>query len=99
MIFSWLMFRFSSPRDTNDIMSECCCLISSISTILDLVYRNELNTKMGGMVAKKKMLSMMNPMKNTQIHLEFLIATNWLSGYASYVDRMYIMNIVLSSYR
>ncbi len=62
--FYWLMFKFSSPRDTNDIIKECCCLISSIKTIFDLVSLKELKTRIGGIVAKKKIFKIIKQMKN-----------------------------------
>ena len=68
-------------------------------TIWERVSLKELKTNIGGIVEKKKILSTMKARKNVNIHEEFLIATSWLSGYASYVERTYIMKMLLPSSR
>lgn len=44
--------------------------------ILDLVYLNELNTIVAGIVTKKNTFKNMNIMKKPYIHNEVLIATS-----------------------
>lgn len=47
-----------------------------------------------GIVTKNKALRNMNTIKNPYIHSLILIATSWLSGYASNVVRTYKIKIV-----
>ncbi len=66
--------------------------------VFDLVYLIELNNILVGTVTKNIAFKNIKMIKNAYIQILSLIATNWLSGYASNVVKTYIKNIDLPNY-